>query len=341
MPVRGAETAADTTDGARGRPAFTALLFLVAFIIASTAPTIVGAAAAHGSVQVDHAGTVQPGHVLTVRVVAPRVESGEVSLSLPDGRVVATRIWRAAGKPGREQVVGVALLGVPSTTEVGAAMLDLTLSGPHDEKIARRSSLLVTRRSFRSERIALNSAMSDLRTSDDPRRAEQSRVLWELLQGWDGEGRYHTGSFLRPVDAVRRTSFFGDRRLFAYTDGESDRSIHNGLDIAAPTGTPIVAPGSGRVVMATDRIITGLSVVLEHLPGVYSIYYHLDSLAVEEGRRVVAGEPLGTVGSTGLSTGPHLHWELRVAGVAVDPEPYLRAPLVDMTGAVGSLSVVP
>ena len=93
--------------------------------------------------------------------------------------------------------------------------------------------------------------------------------------------------------------------------------------------------------MAEDRIITGLSVVLEHLPGVFSLYYHLDSMDVSEGDLVSTGTTLGTVGSTGLSTGPHLHWELRVSGVAVDPNRHLERPLIDTTAIVRSLSTVP
>jgi len=93
--------------------------------------------------------------------------------------------------------------------------------------------------------------------------------------------------------------------------------------------------------MAEDRILTGLTIIIEHLPGVFSLYYHLDRLDVVPGDAVVAGDAIGTVGSTGLSTGPHLHWELRVAGAAVDPSPYLERPLVDTAGWGRSLSVAP
>ena len=82
--------------------------------------------------------------------------------------------------------------------------------------------------------------------------------------------------------------------------------------------------------MASERIITGFTVVIEHLPGLYSLYYHLDSLSVREGQRVSQGDRIGTVGSTGLATGPHLHWEVRSAGVAVDPDLLVKRPLIDL-----------
>ena len=94
----------------------------------------------------------------------------------------------------------------------------------------------------------------------------------------------------------------------------------------------VAAAGGGKVAMARERIVTGFTVVVEHLPGVYSLYYHLDGLAVREGQRVSAGDPIGTVGSTGLATGPHLHWEVRAAGVAVDPDVLVAGPLVSLPG---------
>ena len=72
--------------------------------------------------------------------------------------------------------------------------------------------------------------------------------------------------------------------------------------------------------MAENRISTGWSVVIEHLPGVYSLYYHMDSLTVEKGDMVKRGTLIGYSGATGLATGPHLHWEVRVNGNAVNPD---------------------
>ena len=81
--------------------------------------------------------------------------------------------------------------------------------------------------------------------------------------------------------------------------------------------------------LAEFRILTGNSVVLEHFPGIYSLYYHMDSLNVEEGQPLVQGDQIGELGSTGLVTGPHLHWELRVNTIPVDPMKYLERGLID------------
>ena len=116
------------------------------------------------------------------------------------------------------------------------------------------------------------------------------------------------------------TSFFGDRRVYAYTGGGSSTSLHYGIDYGIPTGSEVTACGQGRVVMAENRISTGWSIVIEHLPGVYSLYYHMDSLTVEKGDMVKQGTLIGYSGATGLATGPHLHWEVRVNGNAVNPD---------------------
>jgi murein DD-endopeptidase MepM/ murein hydrolase activator NlpD len=85
---------------------------------------------------------------------------------------------------------------------------------------------------------------------------------------------------------------------------------HSGLDIAAPTGTPIVATNNGRVTLSMDLILTGNTIVIDHGQGLFSVYYHMHERFVEEGHLVERGETIGTVGSTGFSTGPHLHFTM-------------------------------
>jgi len=289
--------------------------------------------------------SVRQGEVLPVTVLSSHITGGTAELQLPDGTRHSAPVWRMAVHTHSDRSAWIALLAVSSTAALGEGEVTvrfLTGDGAgRREATTQTASVRVEDGRYRSEQIALNRAMTNLRRTDDPRRAEQSRVLWELIHRMDVAARFHAGSLRLPVDSFRETSFFGDRRQFQYIDGGSARSIHNGLDLAAPTGTVVSAPAAGRVVMAEDRIITGLSVVLEHLPGVFSLYYHLDSMDVSEGDLVSTGTTLGTVGSTGLSTGPHLHWELRVSGVAVDPKRHLERPLIDTTAIVRSLSTVP
>ena len=101
------------------------------------------------------------------------------------------------------------------------------------------------------------------------------------------------------------------------------RAAHKGVDLASPTGTPIFATADG-IVSRADRFSSyGLYVSIEHGDDIQTRFAHMSRLAVSEGERVRKGDIIGYVGSTGRSTGPHLHYEIRIAGVAVDPRPYM------------------
>lgn len=122
-----------------------------------------------------------------------------------------------------------------------------------------------------------------------------------------------------PVKAARYSSNFG-MRIHPVT---GKRRMHQGIDIAAPTGTPIYASADGTVEMAKWNGGYGLYVQLAHGGDMETRYGHMSRLNVSAGQRVLKGELIGFVGSTGRSTGPHLHYEVRIAGKAVNPEPYL------------------
>ena len=110
-----------------------------------------------------------------------------------------------------------------------------------------------------------------------------------------------------------------------YPDGS--RSHHDATDIARRTGAPIVAAAAGRVRLARDQANHGNSVVVHHGQGVVTLYSHLDTMAVAEGQEVAAGQHLGTMGATGRTTGPHLHFGVVVDGVPVDPQPWWGASI--------------
>ena len=124
-----------------------------------------------------------------------------------------------------------------------------------------------------------------------------------------------TEPFVLPVTG-RDTSGFGTPRRYA---AGGNVSYHNGADIAAPAGTPILATNAGRVLVADFFPIKGGLVVIDHGAELYSLYFHQSKLHVQVGDTVTPGQLIGEVGSTGLSTGPHLHWEMRLNGVATNP----------------------
>jgi hypothetical protein len=148
---------------------------------------------------------------------------------------------------------------------------------------------------------------SDLAAQEAARRAAVfSAVTPERL--WEG-------LFIYPASGPI-SSPYGIGR--SYNSGPVT-SFHHGTDFQNDEGAPVVAANSGRVALAEELPIRGLSVIIDHGAGVFTGYHHLAGITVEVGEGVTKGDLVGFVGMTGLATGPHLHWELIVVGVEVDP----------------------
>jgi len=226
----------------------------------------------------------------------------------------------------------IAVLAIPSTIYPGSAVIKL-----EDENgIIAEIPFTIADRAFNSETIELNPVLTGIRTDPSPQRTNEANHLWAVLSTVGNEV-YHTGAFIPPVTLTRRTSHFGDRRVFKYSDGSSDTSIHAGVDYGVPAGTRVSACGAGKVILARSRIVTGNSIVLEHAPGIYSLYYHLNTIEVQEGSIVNTGDLIGLSGSTGLSTGPHLHWELRVNTENTDPDAFVARPIIDKRSIISKI----
>src|SRR5581483_27256 len=132
-------------------------------------------------------------------------------------------------------------------------------------------------------------------------------------------GQMWTGKFRLPLDIQnpRISTTFGERR--SYNGGKPGLCGHEGTDYAVPGGTPVYAPAAGVVVMATPLKVRGNVVFIDHGRGVFSAFYHLSAILATNGQRVQAGDLVGKVGTTGFSTGDHLHWSMWVNGVYVNP----------------------
>ena len=126
--------------------------------------------------------------------------------------------------------------------------------------------------------------------------------------------------FIKPAKGPFSSSF-GLRRFF----NNQPRNPHSGLDIAAKTGTPIVAPAAGIVTNAGDYIFNGKTVFLDHGQGLITMYCHMENISVEEGDIVDVNDLLGTIGSTGRVTGAHLHWSVILNNTTVEPLLFLKA----------------
>ncbi len=151
-------------------------------------------------------------------------------------------------------------------------------------------------------------------------RAERTRLMG--LFGQVTPEHYWDGPFIAPA-AGEFTSPFGAWRLY----NESLWARHTGLDIRGPVGTALVASGAGRVVLAEWLDVRGNAVYIDHGLGIYTGYAHLTEIHVTRGQIVRQGQIIGISGNTGRSSGPHIHWEVAVAGEWVDPAQFLEVTL--------------
>ena len=158
---------------------------------------------------------------------------------------------------------------------------------------------------------------------------EQFQRLFASWQALDGNTRIpttapHTGAVsipsIMPLSGEHLTSGFGMR----WHPVIGGRRQHKGVDLASPIGTPIHATADGTVAMAERYSGYGLYVQIEHGGSLETRYGHMSRIAVAQGQFVHKGDVIGYVGSTGRSTGPHLHYEVRVDGNAVNPIPYMH-----------------
>ncbi len=225
------------------------------------------------------------------------------------------------GKPAFFDVgeIRTALIGIKSATPAGSYTLTASAEG-----VSRKFSVEVTARKFDEQFLTVEQSVVDKTVGSDEANVQYNNEVQPLKFFADAHPAWE-GSFLLPIDgAFRITTTFGMRRTTNGVPGDR----HGGIDYACPTGTPVLATNAGVVKLAKNIMITGNTVMIEHGMGLKSWYYHMNSVAVEKGDRVEKGQIIGTVGSTGFSTGPHLHFAISIFSVYVDPEPfYEKAPL--------------
>jgi len=185
-------------------------------------------------------------------------------------------------------------------------------------------TLRIKPRKFPVQKLSLPGNMVDLDRATE-QRADKEAAQLNMLYGMVSGERLWRGHFTRPVASTGPGEGFGARRII----NGKPRSPHSGLDYSAPTGTPVVAANRGRVALIGDFFFGGRTVAVDHGQGLYTLYMHLDRVQVVEGVLVERGETIGTVGSTGRATGPHLHWGAQLRRARVDPAGLLALPVRD------------
>jgi murein DD-endopeptidase MepM/ murein hydrolase activator NlpD len=217
-----------------------------------------------------------------------------------------------------------AVVGVDLEVKPGAQVWHLAVLEPGREPRRLGGRLAIQRRDFPVQRLTLPDTMVDLDPETERRAVSEGERLRTLYQTITPE-RLWRGRFVRPVSGTEPATGFGARRII----NGKPRAPHSGSDYAAERGTPVIAANSGRVALVADFFFPGRLVAVDHGLGLYTLYFHLDSVAVTDGEMVDRGQRLGTVGATGRATGPHLHFAAQLAGSRVDPASLLSLDLRD------------
>ncbi len=211
-----------------------------------------------------------------------------------------------------------ALVGIHAMASPGLYHLTLTAVDATGRTISTTGAVQVVSGSFGLENVTLPPERMAL-LAPALLQAERERLA-QVFQVFSPQ-RLWGGLFRPPLEKLRITSPFGTRR--SYNRGPAS-SYHEGIDYGAVEGTPVLAASDGRVALAEPLTVRGKAVIIEHGLGVYSGYWHLSEIDVQVGQMVKQGDPIGKVGDTGLASGAHLHWEIRVGDINVDPMQWTR-----------------
>ena len=213
-------------------------------------------------------------------------------------------------------VVGqTALVGIPIRQALGPAQITFVYGGQD-----QTHTFEIVDKRYTEQRITLqNKEMVSPNPKQMERIRAESKRQRAIYATVSAPMDLSTG-FSMPLEGIT-TSLYGHRRFF----NDQPRSPHSGLDIAAPTGTPIVAPAQARVALVDDLYYNGKSVFLDHGQGLITMYCHLSEQTVSTGELVQQDQVIGLVGATGRVTGPHLHWSVSLNGYRIDPLAFREA----------------
>ncbi|RZM11646.1 MAG: M23 family metallopeptidase [Sphingomonas sp.] len=250
-----------------------------------------------------HAAPVPAPRAFSLEGVA---EQGGILMGEADARTTALSL---DGKPVDLAPDGVFLIGFDRDAPASALLIE------EGEGWRAEHPIVVAPRAWRIERVdapyragRTDAEFASLRPAEVAQIAAARRIHtdaggWRQAFRWPATGR--------------QSGWFGSQRVYRGKPG----SYHSGADVAVPTGTPIVAPADGVVILAADRPFTleGNLLMLDHGAGLSSAFLHLSRIDVRPGDRVRAGQPIALSGATGRATGPHLHWGLQWRGAKLDP----------------------
>ena len=274
------------------------------------------------------ASATSSGSALSVEILPAQPKQGEIvvvtlrsktplsSATLSDGTLEIAMEASGDGRTFR------ALLGIDLESKVGKRRIQVTAEEATGAARTTAKTIQVRSGKFPTQKLKVAPAYVEPPESELARIAADREKVRAVYAAPDTARRFEK-QFLRPLpSASPSSSRFGVRRVF----NDQPRSPHDGVDLAAPEGKPVVAAAPAIVALAEELYFSGNTVILDHGAGLFTTYLHLSAIDVRPGDAVLAGQRIGAVGATGRATGPHLHWGARLHKARVNPLDLLRLP---------------
>lgn len=263
---------------------------------------------------------VPPGTL--VRINPPRLAEGHTALVEVDASPGVTVTGEYQGRPlifkhNSSKGTAWAVLGAVPFQDTGWRAVSISVQEPGTARRTITRNLEIVTYPFPSEVLRFDPATGQLL---DPAITGPERATLDAIFAGRTPDQYWEGPFRMPLDGkVRITSYFATRRCYDCPDGSQPTTYHGGMDMAAAEGTRVYAPARGKVVFSGKLEVRGNVVIIDHGMGVFTLLAHNSKLIAKVGQMVEKGEVVALSGNTGLSNGPHLHWEVHVSGPPVEP----------------------
>lgn len=312
-----------------GRSIFKALIFLVVFF---TACGLVGLR--NGDVSIEKTDKLEQTEVVEL----PPEPEPEITFSnmevLPGGCFgifidgltdkdeinTSTTLVQEQPRFFNHQSGKLAIVGLSCRTKEGDYKYKVQVMRDGEIEAEKEALLKVLPKEFDKQYLTVSAKQKSQRSDEN---FDEDKVHTDRAKAETAERPLWEGAFVKPVEGRISTEF----GMIRYVNKE-ESGRHSGLDLAAAKGTPVKAANSGIIRLSMMLKVTGNTVIIDHGFNIYSSYAHLDKLLVKEGAEVKKGDIIGEVGSTGFSTGPHLHWTTTIGTLFINPETLMeRDPL--------------
>ncbi len=242
------------------------------------------------------------------------------SVSLPvvyfnNKRILVIKYNNISSQHNNNHSSWLAILGIPMNTPPGLHKVSIFLDQKDQNNFTKNieKTFMVAKPKYPTERLKLSPKLVSPSLADQLRINKENELIRNAYNYWSHQIPNLT---LQQPIIGRKSSPFGLNRIL----NGMHKGFHSGLDLAAPAGTKIYASASGKVILTGNFFYTGHSIFIDHGQGLITSYSHLDTINVAEGDPVDTQTIVGTVGSTGRSTGPHLHWAVSLNDARVNPE---------------------